>query len=250
MSHFRLKSRFAFPALTLTRAALLCGGIVCLAAPVAAQFVLRPSVATLSTVVVAQWNMDETSGTTMTDSSGNNNNGTLYNVQTTGSGYVFNGTSSKVVVPNSASLNPGASDFTFTAQVQTSSLPATLGADFDIIRKGAASTSGGGFRMEIENHKGVGVAKCSVSDSNKVTLSVHSTRSVVDGQPHTVSCQKNSAGLTLYLDGRANGTGFRPGTLGSVSNTKPLTIGVSAPNATTTSEWYNGSLEGITISVG
>jgi len=237
------------------RRVLIWFGLACVAWPVpASHSPIHPVVirAFSTLTVAAQWNMDETSRNVMNDSSGNGNNGTLYDVQTTGSGYVFNGTSSKVVVPNSASLNPGASDFTYTAQVQTSSLPATVGTDFDIIRKGAASTSGGGFRMEIENHKGVGVGYCSVTDSVGHTVSVHGTTNVVDGQPHTLSCQKISTGLTLVTDNRSSRTTYITGCacFGSVSNTKPLTIGVSAPNATTTGEWYNGSIHGITISVG
>ena len=63
--------------------------------------------------VVANWNMDEPAGsTTMLDSSGNGNNGTLKNgVQAgvpgeTGTAYLFSG-QSYVDVPSSNSLNPG-----------------------------------------------------------------------------------------------------------------------------------------------
>ncbi len=58
----------------------------------------------------AVWLMDENSGRTMTDSSGNGNDRTIYHVTMTGAnGYKFDpGSRSKAVVPNSATLNPGA----------------------------------------------------------------------------------------------------------------------------------------------
>ena len=53
-----------------------------------------------SATVVGQWNMDNDFGTVMVDSSGYGNNGTMYNIVTSGAGYVFNGASSKAVVKN------------------------------------------------------------------------------------------------------------------------------------------------------
>src|SRR5207342_1866902 len=64
----------------------------------------------------ALWHMNETSGSTMTDSSGHGFNGQLDHIQKgvagiDGSkGYGFNGTSSRVIVPNDAGLNPGSRD--------------------------------------------------------------------------------------------------------------------------------------------
>ena len=61
----------------------------------------------------AHWGLDETSGTTAFDSSGNDNDGTAFNVTQDGSGYVFNGVDSRVIVPSSGILNPGSADFSF-----------------------------------------------------------------------------------------------------------------------------------------
>ena len=59
--------------------------------------------------LVAAYSFDEGAGTTATDASGNNNTGTLVGATWTGSGKIngalsFNGTSSRVDVPNAASL--------------------------------------------------------------------------------------------------------------------------------------------------
>src|SRR3712207_3429716 len=56
-------------------------------------------------LTAADWQMDETSGQ-MIDSSGNENNGDPTDVRQTGSRYVFNGSTSYVVVPDSDSLDP------------------------------------------------------------------------------------------------------------------------------------------------
>src|SRR5690348_6241516 len=77
----------------------------------ALAFTLAFPSAAAATTVVAQWDMADTFGDTMTDSSGNNNNGTTYNIVTSGTGYVFDGGTSKVIVPDSPTLNPGAADF-------------------------------------------------------------------------------------------------------------------------------------------
>ena len=47
----------------------------------------------------AHWALDEIGGNTAVDSSGNGNDGTSFNVVGDGDGYSFNGTSSRVVVP-------------------------------------------------------------------------------------------------------------------------------------------------------
>jgi Concanavalin A-like lectin/glucanases superfamily len=200
-----------------------------------------------SATIVAQWNMDETFGTTMTDSSGNGNDGTTYNIVTSGGGYIFNGNSSKAVVPDSPTLNPGSTDFSYTAQVQTDAMPPPNG-DYDIIRKGAGSTSGGGYRMEIQTHDGIGKAYCSVSDSAGHTFSIRGTTNVVDNQLHTLVCQKTSTGLTLLVDSLPPRT--KGGTIAAISNTKPLAIGVKSPTTTSAKgDWYEGTLRSVSISV-
>jgi hypothetical protein len=203
-----------------------------------------PAVAT----VVAQWNMDNTFGTTMEDTSGYGNNGTTYNIVTSGGGYIFNGTNSKAVVPHTDSLNPGDSDFSYSAQVQTDTLPPTNG-DYDIIRKGAGSTVGGGFRMEIQNHHGLAEAYCSVSDNAGHTASIRGTTNVADNQLHTLTCQKTSTNLTLLVDDLP--PRIKTATIGAVTNTKALGIGVKSPTTKSSDgDWYAGTMRSASISIG
>ena len=100
----------------------------------------------------ALWHMDETSGTTAIDSSGNSNNGSLTGItftspgfDGTGGAYSFNGTSSKVLVPDSASLNPGSADVSITVHVKFTVKPPISPASqgFSAIRFFSPVLSGG-----------------------------------------------------------------------------------------------------------
>lgn len=229
---------------------LLCGGLAAFAWPILANGSVKPQVirAASTQTVVAQWNMDETSGTTMHDSSGNENDGTLYNVQLTGAGYVFNGKTSKVVVPDSDTLNPGTQSFSYTAVVQTSRVPPS-GGDYDVLRHGAQSTAGGGYRLEIENSHGIGVGYCSMSDSTGYTLSVRGSTNIADGNIHTLTCSKDSSGITLQVDSLAPVT--KSGNLGTIGNAKPFMVGVKSPTMTgSQADWFNGTLKSASVSVG
>src|SRR3712207_9350622 len=70
----------------------------------------------------ANWQMNEIFGQ-MIDSSGNNNNGTPTDVLQTGSKYVFNGSTSRVAVPDNDSLDPLEKDITLRARVMVPDAP-------------------------------------------------------------------------------------------------------------------------------
>jgi hypothetical protein len=200
----------------------------------------------------AIWLMDETSGTTMTDSSGNGNNGTTHNVTMNGAnGYKFDPASrSKVVVPNSATLNPGAGTFSYSVKMQSSHVPAS-GTDYDLMRKGIGATTGGEYKIEIVYVNGQGRAFCLVKDSRGVGASVKGTTNVTDGKVHTLTCTKTASGLSLKVDALTPRTKTVTGGLGSISNTTALVIGAKTPTVTgTAGDWYNGALLEARISVG
>jgi hypothetical protein len=215
----------------------------------AAAITLGAGPAAAASTVVAQWNMNETSGTAMLDSSGNGNNGTTYNVTRLGSGgYSFNGTTSKVVVQNSSTLNPGTSDFSYSVTVQTSRVPPS-GTDYDLIRKGISSTSGGEYKLEIVYSTGGGKAFCLAKDNAKVSATVKGTTNVTDGQVHTLTCQKTSTGLSLVVDHGTPRT--KVVSLGSISNNSPLTISAKTPTITgVNGDFYSGVMRSASISVG
>jgi len=203
--------------------------------------------AAAATTVVAQWNMDETFGTTMTDSSGNGNDGTTTDIITSGGGYIFNGDTSKAVVPDSATLNPGAADFSYTVQFQTTVVPAS-GFDYDMIRKGLSSTDGGEYKMELINVSGKAKAFCLVKDSKRKWTSLRAGNNLADNRMHTITCKKTATSLSLILDGKTVNT--KSIALGTVSNTGPVMVGSKAPDDSgPVNDAYNGLMRSATITV-
>jgi hypothetical protein len=186
----------------------------------------------------AIWHFDETSGTTAFDSSGNGNDGTAENVVMTGSGYEFNGTSSKVLVPTSDSLNPGTDVFSFSVTFRSSVAPGQ-GLDYDLMRKGLTTTSGGEYKVEILQANGKSRALCVVKDSAKKALQIRGNTDLADGRVHTITCSRTATGLTVIVDGLAPRT--KSGATGSISNSAPVSLGAKAeggPGA----DWFNGEL--------
>ncbi len=205
-----------------------------------------------ASTAAAVWLMDEASGTTMSDSSGNGNVGKTYNLKMTGAtGYKFDPTArSKVVVPDAAKLDPGASNFSYSVTVQSSRAPAS-GTDYDVLRKGISSTSGGEYKLEIVRANGEGRAFCLVKDSRGASASVRGTTNVTDGKVHTLTCTKTGSGLTLKVDGLTPRTRTVSGGLGSISNSMAVVLGAKTPTVTGASgDWYDGAMLDARISVG
>jgi hypothetical protein len=186
----------------------------------------------------AVWHFDETSGNTAFDSSGNGNDGTAHDVAMTGSGYDFNGSSSVVVVPTSSSLNPGTASFSFSVTFRSTVAPGP-GLDYDLLRKGLTTTSGGEFKVEILNANGKARALCVVKDSAKKALQIRGSTNLTDGAVHTITCTRTSAGLTLVVDDLAPKT--KAGSTGSISNSAPLAIGAKAEGGAQ-ADWFDGTI--------
>jgi hypothetical protein len=213
---------------------------------------LGMAAASAASSTAAVWLMSETSGTTMKDSSGNGNDGVTHNVKMTGAnGYKFDPASrSKVVVASSSTLNPGTSTFSYGVKMQSSHVPAS-GTDYDVVRKGIASTAGGEYKLEIVRVNGQGRAFCLVKDSRGVGASVRGTTNVTDGQVHTLTCTKTASGLTLKVDALTPRTKTVAGGLGSISNSRALVIGAKTPTVTgAAGDWYHGALLQGRITVG
>jgi hypothetical protein len=192
--------------------------------------------------------MDETFGPTMTDSSGNANDGTMVNIVTSGAGYIFDGSSSMVVVPNSDTLVPGSQDFSYTVQVQTDRIP-PIGTDYDLMRKGEDGTPGGGYKMEIINSNGKAKAFCRINDSNGKTASLTGKTNLADGLLHTITCKRTGTTMSLKVDALTTlkKTGIA---ITSVTNTSSLTLGAKSPTGTgVDNDWYTGSMRSATIAI-
>ena len=204
-----------------------------------------PSVASAS--AVSLWHMDETSGGTMHDSVGAND-GSLSNVGLgqpglAGPAYGFDGARSVATVPSNASLNPAGSPFWMTAHVKFTGTPsAAIGGDYDVVRKGLSSTSGGFYKMELMPASGGVRAHCSMEGS-LTSKSLTAGPDLRDGRWHTVQCAKDDSSLSVIVDGRTWSTTV---SLGSFANAAPLAIGAKAEGG----DWYDGLLDEVSFGTG
>jgi len=190
--------------------------------------------------VVALWHMDETSGSVMHDSVAGHD-GTLFSVALgqpgfLGAAFGFNGSSSYVSVPSASDLNPGSSNITITIHLKTTSAPAT--PDWDLIRKGKYTTTGGEFKMEYQPS---GQASCGFKGSANYS-ELTAGPALNDGKWHTVQCVKTSSAIKVIVDGQ---TFSKAANLGSMSNTEPVVIGAHPG-----SEFFKGTLDEASIQVG
>lgn len=173
----------------------------------------------------AMWELDETTGTQAGDSSGNGNHGTLRGAVTVGltghqgTAYSFRADGSWVEVPSSVTLNPGADDFGFSAWVNLTRAPGK-GVTYDIIRKGLAATPGGEFKLEIISG---GRARCTAKDAARSTAGITGPKvNLADARWHHVGCARVGSSWQVIIDGKIRSKAV---TLGSISNTKALSIG-------------------------
>ncbi len=177
-------------------------------------------------MTVSVWHMDELSGTTMTDSVGTNP-GTLSNVTAGVPGflntaYAFDGNSSIVTVPDSPTLDPGSSDFSFTVSAQFTAIPAK-GSDYDLMRKGLNTDDGGDYKLEIlPSSLGTSAqAHCEFSGT-VADIGITAGPNLADGQWHTITCSKTPLSIGVTIDGQAYS---KSAVVGAMQNGAALTLG-------------------------
>jgi concanavalin A-like lectin/glucanase superfamily protein len=189
--------------------------------------------------LAASWPMNEFGGTTMFDSSGNGNNGTLMGgVTPTGATYAFDGTG-WVSVPNSSSLIPGSANIDITLQIATTSMPGTGDFDFDLLRKGNNAQ----YRVELYPKNGRAVGLCRFK-GDLAGVTVKGGPSLNDGNWHTIECIKTAKSVQLKVDGATVKTVNTA--VGTISSTKNLAVGSKYGSA----DWYMGQMRNVTISFG
>ncbi len=224
---------------TRRRRALLASVILV----VALMLMASPAWAVLLTKA-ADWQMNETSGQ-MIDSSGNGNDGTPTDVVQMGSTYVFNGSTSRVVVPDDNSLDPAGKNITLTASVMVNG--ESLGDDsYDIVRKGYSWSAGGDYKMEIKRTTDptVGQLHCLFKGSGGRVNKVARV-DVVDGNWHTLECVKTSESVVARVDGGKAYT--KAGSAGSISNLRNVLVGAKTANPL--DDVFDGRMNFVTIKI-
>lgn len=209
---------------------------------------LTESSSSSSPTVAAQWNMDETSGTTMFDSSGNNNNGTLHGpVQMgvagpTGQGtaYSFSG-KSDVDVPHSATLVAGSANVDIAFWLNTTHLPAS--GDYDLVRMGDYPAQE--YKVELLKTNQIECTYHGSSSSNNATGGA----TLNNGQWHYVQCIKTASAIQLWIDGVL--VHSTSAVIGSVSPPTDVNIGAHGnPGSASGYDWYQGDLDDVSITLG
>jgi hypothetical protein len=224
---------------------------------------LAPLVAAIAAVVVlsapafaataAHWAMNEPAGATtmgamiMVDDSGHSNNGILQDVAANAGFYTFNGSTSRVVVPDNpdGSLDPGTADFSYSVRVRTTTVPDDVVGDYDLLRKGLGSTKGGYFKVELyPNSSNTKARALCQAQGTKGAAKLVGSANLADGAWHAITCEKKPNALNIYVDGALRAT--KPNTIGSIANAAALTIGAKDIGG----DWFRGDLDDATLLIG
>ena len=198
----------------------------------------------LAATTVALWRMDERSGTSMLDSA-RGHTGTLAQGASRCSSLA--GTASRPATssvgrgasfpcPSAADLNPGSATITIGIHLKTTSAPAS--PDWDLIRKGLYTTSGGEWKMEYQP---TGQASCGFKGSSGYA-ELQAGPSLKDGKFHLVQCVKTSSQIKVVVDGVAYA---KSANVGSIANSTAIAVG-----ARPGSEYFKGYLDEASIAVG
>jgi hypothetical protein len=195
----------------------------------------------------AHWMLDEMGGGTALDSSGNHNDGNALNTYGDGSGYTFNGSNSRVIVPNALTLNDTAGNFSWGVTLSMTKLPLPSGETYDILRKGIAGGKGGDYKLEIWNAGGRAKARCVFNsilpNGKRSNLALMGSSSVADGRPHVITCTKTSNTLAVTVDSLKPVSKTSSAGLGSVSNTYDVALGAKAEMTSKSGfDWFDGEL--------
>lgn len=200
---------------------------------------LVPTSAAAATTLT--WNMGETSGRTMHDTTGTHNGSisgdvTLGVSGVSGKAYEFDG--GLVSIPSASPLNPGSGRFSVSISFRSSDKPD--GDSYDLVRKGYSTTSGGDWKIEVLPS---GYPHCQFRGSKR-DVNVWGESDVVNGVWNRISCTKSSSGVTLKVNGVTQDSSSRdPGT---VSNSSSVHVG--AKNSS--QDQVTGRLDSLSITKG
>jgi hypothetical protein len=202
--------------------------------------------------VLADWEMNEGHGASvMTDSGGNGITGSIGSVVRTGTvaqgatAYRFpwakpNKTPAdtpRLVKVDDDRLNPGTSDFSITLRYRTTH---NFG---NIMQKGQHGARGGYFKLEQPK----GHLTCLFRGTQGHVL-VNSGVQLDDGAWHTIVCSRVGNQVTMTIDNHITHT--KSGSIGSISNNVPLTIGgkTNCDQVKITCDFFVGDIDKVQIS--
>lgn len=199
--------------------------------------------ANITAGLIAQYRLDENSGTSAYDSSGNANTGVIsgavWAVSKISNALNFNGTSALVSVadPANSSLDLGTGDFSISAWVKTS----VSGITQTIVGKRSGS-AGIGYDLRINT---TGNLSLYLRDSDDAAQAVYTSTAsgLTDGNWHNVAVTATRSGTAVfYIDGAASGSSNITGRSASLDNSYNFYIGASQSNG-----YFNGIIDDVRV---
>ncbi|MFP4097870.1 MAG: LamG domain-containing protein, partial [Alphaproteobacteria bacterium] len=158
--------------------------------------------------LVGHWKLDETTGNTITDSSGNGNTGTWSDgddndvTGETGAGAIdnaltFDGTNDYILISDSPNIGfTNADNFTFAAWVKLNSCQSSGSKIIEI-----KSVSSGEDTITLQCYSSTNLTFFGMRDNNSVSNDLEGTTPINDGAWHHVVGVKNGNTLSVYVDG-------------------------------------------------
>lgn len=192
---------------------------------------------------VGYWKLDDATGTTAVDSSGNAHDGTYENsptlgvspLITTGNAVTFNGSTQDVSIPWNAAFQP-TNRFSFEAWIKTSAANGTIGCLF--------TGSGGGdlFYVALTSGK----IEFDLWDSGDNGHQFLGSITLNDNVHHHVVCYYDGTKMLCSVDGALDGAGVSASiTLETVSTA--IQIGVRKNNVGTRSGGFAGTIDEVAL---
>jgi hypothetical protein len=233
--------------------------ILAVCAAVGATVAFAAPAHSTTTTIVASWQMNEASGSTvLVDSGPNHMNGTIGTSITLNGAYQSFPTIKRgdfgTVDPQHVdtiygdALNPGTADFIVTMRVKIAKPSDAFG---NIMQKGQTGTPGGFWKVELDGPTR-GLVFCGFrSIVNGVTTNggIRSPINIADNQWHVVSCERGPGFVRTTVDGQA--TTQINHTTGAIVNNQPLSIGGKHTCSATHQhdcDYLIGQLDYVTIS--
>ena len=164
-----------------------------------------------------------------------------------GSDAAFNGSSTRITVPYSTALSPGAADLTTSLEINTTHQPGTGNLDFDLIR---AEPTGKMYKVELFPHGKIKAQAQCIYTGSLAKTTLHAGPSLNDGRWHTIVCHKSASQVTLTVDGVVVGTtNIAIGTINLKKNAV-FALGHKPVPGGTDGDFYNGLMRNVSVSIG
>jgi hypothetical protein len=196
---------------------------------------------------IGEWIMDEGTGTTANDTSGNGNSGTLTNGPTWRPGKIgkavsFDGSNDLISIADTAVLEPS-SDMTISAWVYLNTLPSVRGENAMIVAKSHGSAPFLSYELFVSSSGNKVNVNWGTSSGGGISYTANTAAALTTNRWYFITLAKRSTALELYIDGKYD-VEFAQTTTGSiVASDGAVRIGAGSSSAKRT----DGKIDQVTM---